>query len=316
MSPAVPSWQGPTDDLERLRAVVDRWAAATALDELVAAFGGVVPSLTGSERLRWLDSFSAAHWDFRRGRERNLADAVALEPAQERLVLALAPELGLADIHQPSRARYESVLMTGGMIRAGIVKPRFVAELLDAGLDIGTVTFLGGFRDFAGDEIELARALGVRGDNEFDAMVAGMELAFGPLGEPEVEEFLGESSNASWCEYSWQTGSTRLSVIAAPSSAPKVRRANTADTYRFWAEHRRANVDSSVLLVTTPIYVPYQGAGAVEILGLDYGLAVETVGVSATASDLGEYSQPFLPRHHLQELRAAIGAMLSLRARL
>jgi hypothetical protein len=71
-----------------------------------------------------------------------------------------------------------------------------------------------------------------------------------------------------------------------------------------------------VLQVTSPIYVPYQAAVAVGILGLDYGLSVETVGASALASDLGPHSQPFLAEHHLQELRAAIGAMLRLRKRL
>jgi hypothetical protein len=50
-------------------------------------------------------------------------------------------------------------------------------------------------------------------------------------------------------------------------------------------------------------------------LGLDHGLAVETVGASVSASDLGPYSQPFLAEHHLQEL-AIIGAMLALRRRL
>jgi hypothetical protein len=135
-------------------------------------------------------------------------------------------------------------------------------------------------------------------------MVAGMELAFGPLGEPDV------ASGDGWCEYRWG----RLSVLAAPSSDPG-RRANSADTYRFWAAERSGGA-TSALVVTTPIYVPYQGAAAVEVLGLECGLAVETVGTSAAASDLGEYTQPFLPAHHLQELRSAIRGMLSLRAAL
>lgn len=71
-----------------------------------------------------------------------------------------------------------------------------------------------------------------------------------------------------------------------------------------------------MLQVTSPIYVPYQAAIAVNILGLDFGVAVEAVGVDAAANDLGEYSQIFLPQHHLQELRAAIGAMRQLRRRL
>jgi hypothetical protein len=275
---------------------VESWATQPAVRELVAAFGGRMP---GFDTLPWLDSFSAEHWDFRAGRERNLADRATLTDSQRSLVLDRAPELGLADREAPSRAHYDAILMTGGMIRAGIVKPRHVAALLDDGITADAVVFLGGFRPFAGDELELAEALGVRGGDEFSAMVAGMEFAFGPLGEPAVE------GTDTWREISWGA----LSVLAAPSSDP-TRRANSEDTFRFWAER---TVARSVLVVTTPIYVPYQGAAAVETLGLGHGLAVETVGTSAAANDLGEFTQPFLPEHHLQELRSAIRGMLSLR---
>ncbi len=280
-------------------ALVDAWAHSPALRELSAAFGGHAPR---SDPLPWLDAFSAEHWDFRGGRERNLAAAASLTATQRSLVLDLAPEFGMSGQEVPSRPEYDTVLMTGGMIRAGIVKPRHVAALLQNGLRAGHVVFLGGFRPFGGDEVPLADVLGIRGGDEFAAMVAGIELAFGPLGEPVV---VGDEG---WREYRWGT----LSVLAAPSSDPS-RRANSADTYRFWAEQRSEGA-SSVLVVTTPIYVPYQGAAAVETLGLRHGLAVETVGTSAAANDLGEYTQSFLPEHRLQELRSAIRGMLSLRA--
>ncbi|HEY8913203.1 hypothetical protein [Lacisediminihabitans sp.] len=326
----LPSWRCAPDDRTRALAAIDSWASSTALGELVAAFGGSTAALQsdrlqsdrllggrlqGDRLLDYLETFSADHWDFRAGRERNLAEKVTLTPEQDALILSRARALGLAGREQPSLPRYDTVLMTGGMIRAGIVKPRFVAELLERGLEARRVVFLGGFRAFVGDELELATALGLRVGDEFAAMVAGMELAFGPLGEPEVAERMTDNPNLSWREYSWSTPSARLSVIAAPSADP-TRRANSVDTYRFWARERRGASERSVLLVTTPVYVPYQGTAAVEILGLEHGLAVETVGVSASANDLGEYSQPFLPRHHLQELRAAVGAMRSLRRRL
>lgn len=311
----LPAWRCAQDDRARALAAIDSWAGSTALGELVTAFGGSTAALHGDRLLDYLETFSAAHWDFRAGRERNLADEVTFAPGQETLILARANALGLAGREQPTRPRYDTVLMTGGMIRAGIVKPRFVAELLERGIEARRVVFLGGFRAFAGDELELAAALGLRGADEFAAMVAGLELAFGPLGEPTVAERMTDNPHLSWREWSWSTADARLVVIAAPSTDPR-RRANSVDTYRFWARERRAESERSVLLVTTPVYVPYQGTAAVEILGLEHGLAVETVGVSASASDLGEYSQPFLARHHLQELRAAIGAMRSLRARL
>ncbi len=265
--------------------------------ELVAAFGARLPV---TDPLPWLDAFSAEKWDFRAGRERNLADSAQLTGTQQSLVIDLAPALGLSGQETPSRVDYDTVLMTGGMIRAGIVKPRHVASLLENGLRAKEVVFLGGFRHFAGDELDLADALGIRGGDEFAAMVGGMEFAFGPLGDPVLE------GDATWRRCSWGS----LSVVAAPASDP-ARRANSTDTYRFWAADR---VPQRVLVVTTPIYVPYQGAAAAEILGLGYGHSVETVGTSASANDLGEFTQQFLPAHHLQELRSAIRAMRSLRA--
>jgi len=312
----LPRWRGEADDASRARAAVDRWSGSLAMARLVEAFGGTTGDREGRELLDYLDTFSAAHWDFRRGRERNLAPDAGLSNTQSALVVENAPRLGLAGIERPTRPHYDTVLLTGGMVRAGIVKPRFVARLVEDGLSVSNIVFLGGFRPFGGDEHALASALGVVGGDEVFAMLAGMRQAFGPLGVPVVERSVADKPHASWCEYSWSAGGIRLSVVAAPSSEPRARRANTADTFRFWAAHRRSPAERSVLVVTTPIYVPYQAAGAVELLGVEHGLSVETVGVDARASDLGALTQQFRPQHHLQELRSAIRAMRSLRGRL
>ncbi|MFM9918417.1 hypothetical protein [Lacisediminihabitans sp. H27-G8] len=313
----LPSWRATGGDRQRVLDLIDSWAASSALAGVVAAFGGSVPDSGAGDRLAWLDSFAAAEWDFRRGRERDSIRRSALSPAQTEAISAHSPDLGLANRERPGRAHYDTVIMTGGMVRAGIVKPRFVAELLEDGLECDHILFLGGFRPFSSEETAVARALRIDADDEFGGMLAGLEQAFGPLGAPEFVEHSGDTVNASWRHLTWNRGQLpRLSVLAAPSSDPQQRRANSADTYRFWAGQRRAPAEQSVLQVTSPIYVPYQAAVAVGILGLDYGLSVETVGASASASDLGAHSQPFLAEHHLQELRAAIGAMLGLRRRL
>ena len=313
MTPSFLHWDGTTGAEHQAIEAIDRWASSDAMAELVSAFGGA-PVGSGSELLDWLERFSAQHWDFRAGAERNLGSAPRFSPVQVRETERACLALGLASVDPPRRTSYDTVLMTGGMIRAGIVKPRFVRELLRAGLDATSIVFVGAFRSFAGDEAETAAKLGVRGTGEVDAMVAGMDDAFGPLGEPDVLESIAENPFLSWRQLSWQRGNTTLRVVAAPSSHPQ-RRANTADTFRFWAEHHSVR-EQSVLVVTTPIYVPYQGAVAVDVLGLGHGLTVETVAVSTTASDLGELSQEFRTEHKLQELRSAIRAIGSLRARL
>lgn len=231
------------------------------------------------------------------------------------LVLSAAAELGQGEEPAIPRAHFDAIVMTGGMVRAGLVKPRFVAELFQGGVSADHVVFLGGFRPFAGDELLLAHALDVAGSNETDGMIAGMVKTFTLLDVPEVA---GESNsqfggNASWQEWSWQQPGMRFSVVAAASSEPQRRRAHTADTFRFWSTHLKPPKVTTILLVTTPIYVPYQAAVGVEVFGLEYDLAVRTVGASVASNDLGIHTQLFEPQHHLQELRSAITALARLR---
>lgn len=308
------------DDASQALAAIDAFAANPALAALVTACGGSPPS---SVLLNYLDDFAAANWDFRGGRERNLAPVATISESIAKSVKSLAPQLGQGwfdaqrDLGQQP-AHFDAIVMTGGMVRAGLVKPRFVHELLAGGVTADEVVFLGAFRQFQGDEAELARALGVDGDNETDAMMAGMLKHFAPTETIAVVGADGAEpgSNGSWQEWSWQRDGIRFSVVAAESSDAPNRRANTADTYRFWAQHRRPARLKSVLLVTTPVYVPYQAAVGVEIFGLEFGLAVSTVGTSEVANDLGEHTQRFEAQHHLQELRAALSALRRLREKL
>lgn len=322
----LPRWDAEPGDTARCLAQIDEWAVALRDDGVVAAFSEAAArrlnGLHGAELLDGLESFAGAHWDFRGGLERNLALRPEFSSAQIGAVDSAAAEFGLSGTPSPRRGAYDAVIMTGGMVRAGIVKPRYARELYEDGLSWREGVFLGGFRTFAGDEMTLGPLLGVVGDNEFDAMETGMRLAFG-LGDPISTESSacvehdgnGESiSNDSWREDAWKWNDRMLRVVAAPSSDPSRRRANTVDTFRFWGA--RAERIASVLVVTTPVYVPYQGASAIEVLGLEFGMAVETVAVSATVSDLGENSQVFLPHHLAQELRSAIHGFRSLRVRL
>ncbi|MBX3079169.1 MAG: hypothetical protein KF739_05880 [Cryobacterium sp.] len=318
----LPRWDGRLGDARRCLALVDSWADALLATGIVEAFspaeGARIARLNGAELFAQLDDFAAKFWDFRHGRERNLAVVPEFSSRQDQTIARAAAALGLDGTPPPSRARYDAVILTGGMVRAGIVKPRYLRELFDAGLEWREGVFLGAFRTFAGDEVALGAALGVAGNDEFDAMVAGMRRAF-DLGAPDRVEGSDEAGSArrgasAWRAESWTMNDRNLRVIAAPSSDPEHRRANTVDTYRYWAN--RADSIQSVLVITTPVYVPYQAAGAIEVLGLEFGFSVETVAVSHTASDLGRHTQLFLPRHQVQELRSAVHGFRQLRRQL
>lgn len=302
---------------------VAAWTGSEPLRRLVAAFGGS-DDLFGSDhsgyelagRLERLDAFSD-RWDTRRGAERNLAAVLDLTPAQESLILGAARALGLVDSAPPSRAHYDHVFVLGGLVRACLVRPAYAAKLIRSGtVWAPEVTALGGHRPFGGDEPDLARRAGVPDVNEeYEALDAGTRRAFG-LGDPIAEQ--GEQSDLPGGTWSVRTydglRGLRVNVAAAPSSAPADRRADTADTYAWFARHL-ANLEKgqSLLAVTTAIYVPAQQAAAVRMLALQFGVEVETVGV-VPGEVLPALAQSFGPSQYLQEIRSAIRGYRSLLA--
>ena len=315
-SAALPDWRNEADDSRRTLDRIDGWSGRAGLADLVAGFGGSLVGRGARTRLHYLDDFARHHWDFRQGRERNLAPVATIDEPMRRLVLSVAPDLGFVDTSPPRLGAYDHVVMTGGMVRACLVKPRHVARLIAGGLRTREVVFLGGFRRFAGDEARIASELGVDADNEFDAMVAGVRRAFTGGSETPPPRYAGTTGNAAQADLSWTIPSgLRLRVVAAPSSLPHLRRADTRDTYRHWARTVPER-PASALIVTTPAYLPYQAALAVEELGMDAGCVVDSVATDLPASDLGDHTQLFGAQELLQELRAAIGGMRSLRGRL
>ncbi|GIG63242.1 hypothetical protein Lfu02_76140 [Longispora fulva] len=275
---------------------IEAWVTSRPLRDLVRAFGGAWPTGSLAKILSDLDVFSQGVWDFRAGQERHLARVKDFDPNMTNLIMASCRALGLVDEEAPKNQTYTHFLVLGGLIRACIQRPEYAARL-STQVTTGDVTALGSFRPLTDVERSLATRLGLGEPvTEFDAMDAGMRLAFG-LGEPvEVTEHVHR--------YTSETGPASYTVVAAPSSVPG-RRANTADTYRYWAENYSPTGD--LLLVTSTAYVPLQHCDALRILGLEYGCGIDTVGLAPTAL-------PFTPANYLQEVRSAIRSMRALHA--
>jgi hypothetical protein len=303
----------PTLPPARVLPEIERWVASDALGELVDAFNGPAPA-SGQplgDRLADLAAFSEA-WDFRGGAERNLAATREFAESHVTLILDAAAAVGLVHSRPPRFDRYDHVVVLGGLIRACILRPRLAAELVRSGLTVGTVTGIGAFRPLGGDEPELAIAAGLAGvANEFDAMDAGMRQAFSLNGvQSERGEDVAGNGNLSWRvrEYAAENGGA-VTVVAAPTGDPG-RRANTPDSYRYFAEelvHLRPG--DRVLAVTSAIYIPFQHADAIRMLGLPYGAIVDTVGVDTTTAREPQLRQQFTPANYLQEVRSTILAM-------
>ncbi|MCW5945374.1 MAG: hypothetical protein KIT06_06325, partial [Cryobacterium sp.] len=203
----LPRWDRRPDDAALNLDRIDTWLGALFDSGIISSFGGDESRwrrLGTQECLAEVERFASDHWDFRGGRERNLAADATITATQRRLVESAGRELGLLGTAPPERNYYDAVVMTGGMVRAGIVKPRFLRELEAVGLDWGKAVFLGASRQFKGDEVELARELQIEGSNEIDAMTVGMQRAF-DLDEPDRES-AGGAGFGSWLVRSWDAG--------------------------------------------------------------------------------------------------------------
>lgn len=297
---------------------IDAWIDNPALASLLDAFGARVPAGSTAERLDHLDAFSAEHWDFRGGRERNLAAAREFPAELQERILFGAELLGMRGPIPPRRNHYTHVLLLGGLVRACLLRPRYAAQLIDAGLDTKSVAALTAYRPLGGDEPELAAAAGLPADlaNEMEAMQAGLVAAFG-LDEHSAVDFRlgnGEGFGTAFTR-TWQRGDLQAQLVVAPSPEPAKRRANSADTYVYWADScARLQPGDSVLLVTSTIYVPAQHCDAVRVLAMPRGCSVETVGFDVSSATLGPLRQRFTPANYLQEVRSAIRSVRALHA--
>jgi hypothetical protein len=297
---------------EDLAGDVETWTGSPPMRALVRAFGGdddLFPADLAT-RLAGLDAFSD-RWDARNGAERNLATTLELDPDTEELAVAAARALGMVDARPPQRDAYDHVFVLGGLVRACLVRPAYAAALIRSGaVRTQHVTALGGHRPFRGDEFELAaRAEFPALQEEFEALDQGVRSAFGletPMAEDGAESDL---PGGRWSVRSYECNAgLQIRVAAAPSSDPVARRADTADTYNWFASTlARLKPGQSLLAVTTAIYVPAQHAAALRMLALPYGVRVETVGV-VPGDVLPALAQSFTPSNYLQEVRSAIRA--------
>lgn len=248
-----------------LAAGVQEWVFSEPLRDLVVHFGGQIPAGDATAALAWLDEFSYEHWDFRRGVERADIKRHVFEDA--RLILAATEALGLRGHNTPQRGSYDRILVLGGGAPACFLRPGYTASLLERGLHTDGIAGLGSERRLSPAEQDIA---GPDARTEADALSRGF---------------------------------ARAGIDAAIVTAGGLR-ANTADTYEAWRATDPGPV-STILIVTSEIYVPFQHYDAVRKLDA----TVETIGLPASYTLNDGLRQSFQPENYLQELRSAIRSM-------
>lgn len=287
------------------------WASSPPMRALVQEYGGTLPAAEVGELLAWLDAFSELHWDFRKqgNVERDQVTAPTFDPGRAALVREVATALRLVEAADPPRATYDHLLVLGGLGRACLQRTEYAARLVrDGVVTVGQVAALGSFRPLTEAETALPGLADSR--FEMDAMDVGVRDAFG-LAEPA----LCESSDELGTHRSWQVRTYRaedrpdVHVFAAPSSQPEQRRANTPDTYEFWAQRSSLRSTDRILVVTSPIYVPFQHSDAIRMLAARHGCGIDTIGFDPARATVPLAPGATNPDRYLQEIRSGILSM-------
>lgn len=315
----LPECDGIADDAGNVLARVWGWASSAPLHDLVQRFGGRIPDGDGDAVLEYLEQFSAMHWDFRAGGERADARRQVFTPETAAAIDAAAHALGLTSTVAPRRVEYSHVLVLGGLLRACLQRTEYAAQLLANHVRASQVSAVGGYRRLTSAEREVAAEFGVDECRfEVDVMAEGLRRAFSAEpaasdargGDPEVDP------NRAWqVRHFTSPDFIALRAVAAPSSEPERRRANTSDTCRFWAgEVAKLQPGDAVLVVTSTAYVPFQHCDVVADVGLPYGCAVDTVGVDTAAPTSIQAGRRHAGGALLQEIRSAVRSMRRLAA--
>lgn len=312
----IPRWNSDLPLFERrlqLEEDLDSWIHSESLRALIDAWGSNIPKTASlAAQFQWLDAFSAEHWDFRRGQERNLAQTPPFSQVQISATTQAAEAFGMTETRAPLRMEYDYFLILGGLVQACVTRSQYAADLKAKGIRASTILALGGFRTVSHDENVAAAKLGIEATDEFQALLNGMKNAFQINQEAIFEGSSGSTGSTSDWSIANFTIPQAISVIAAPSSKPHIRRANTSDTFAWWAQRVDDLHGKHLLLITSSIYVPYQNATAIKELGLKFDVSIDTVGTSPTESELNDQTRVFAPAQYLQEIRSAIRGYQSL----
>ena len=298
---------------------IDAWIRSNALSQLVKEFGSEVPTGLGTKALvEWLLDFSE-RWDFRKMQReaatkdtgeaaRWLLDSSKITPEQKDLIEDSAKALGLIGTNEATEQYYDYVLILGGARLSCLLRPKLAAQIIaDKNMQPKSVVALGSARPVADSERDATDSYAQGAVTELHLINAGCEASFVLDADFSEESFNSpENPNSSWKIRSYKvTGQAYpLVSLSAPSLEPDKRRANSSDTYVFCFSKLHIESGSSLHLVTSEIYAPFQQMEAIRTLAMPHGITIETVGFPAS---WGGTTQGMTgPTNYLQEIRSTI----------
>jgi hypothetical protein len=322
------------DTVAAVLAGLRSWAESDAVLGLFDAWEwDPMPRPTGTtylERFEELESATEA-WNYRRYAFERWQQLLAhLDDDFQARVFEAAEVLGMRHWTIPAHDEYALGVALGGARRAPLCRTKWL-ELLARRCHFAAFGFATSLRpiDERAERPHTTYAPGAR--HEFDLMHAAAlrSSGLGYLHHWHDDEQRVDGYATSWWasslvrNYERSTSGPPIIGVAAASENPHEHRPRTPETLRFLYKLATTTAlcdlspGNRVVLVTSAIYVPYQQIEALRVLGLRYGLAVETVGhprewtAAAQAAPLENFQQV---GNYLHEIRSAIEACRRLAA--
>lgn len=297
--------------LERANGELDDFVYNTGLEDMMDIFGSHELPHDRTERLQNLQAFAAAHWDFRKGSERQTIDwsddrLDDPESYQWQSIFAAADKLTMVHDITPTNKRPDSLVILGGANRAPLDRLRFGLEQTQ---EAGQIVYLGSSRAVSEAEASKAADYAPNAQTEFDLGCGAVETVLAARVVDEVTiERNGDTWRMRYYEYEKDGKAMQAFALSTPQTIG-AKRATTYDNYKFFADAAElaTNPDHTIVAVTTGFYTNAQHLAAVQELTALYGTQVETIGHSAEYSGVVRK-----PRQLLQETKAAIDAAVRL----
>lgn len=312
--------------LAQARQELEHFVNSEALDELANLYDVELPG-SAMERLRAEQKLADKYWDFRNGAERQRIDfnvegelGQKGSPAWD-AVFDAATKLGQVESSRPVNRQPDYpdyLVILGGANKAPDQRLVYGLGSVDS---FGALVYMGSSRSIS--DAERQNASGYLPEaykskeklTEYDLGCAAFETRLPQVRLVSSNKTVRNGDTWAWHEYEFEhNGETKTAFalntpIEIHENGGQVHRATTYDGYRFFAAQAElaSNPNTSVVAVTTGLYVPGQHLPAVQELTLSYGTTVETIGHSA-----GYSGAKRLPTQLLQEAKAGVDAAVRL----
>ena len=168
---------------------------------------------------------------------------------------AIFEALGLFDVTEPERGDgNQHIIVPGASLNSCFLRTEKAASSLTDRTK--SFTGLSCYRPISPKERNGAWK-SCPAETEFGAMTSAFHQFLNlPLKDPE-DAFCGDRNlNRISCIRRLKTGRDgfECAIFAAPSTEPELRRADTADTFRFWLEHMKLEEGDTLLVITDNAY--------------------------------------------------------------